>query len=133
MKQQPEYQLQKQIAAYLRLKYPSVLFLSDTVAFLNLTMPQAVRNKQIQCSDFHCPDLIIFETTKFFSGLFLELKTKSPYKKDGKTLLKNEHVENQQRTIKALIQRGYIAYFAWDFEQAQRMIDKYMALSIKAI
>lgn len=42
MKQQPEYQLQVQVSRYLSVQYPSVLFLSDTVASLKLTYPQRI-------------------------------------------------------------------------------------------
>jgi hypothetical protein len=43
MKQQPEYQLQKQVCAYLSIQYNEVLFISDTIASVRLTMPQAIR------------------------------------------------------------------------------------------
>jgi len=126
MKQQPEFQLQKQICQFLRLKYPSVLFMSDTVAFLSLTMPQAVRNKQIQNQDFHAPDLVIFEPRGNYHGFFLELKTKSIYKKDGVSLLKNDHVSRQIDTIEKLNRRGYLAAISWDFQTAVKMIEHYL-------
>ena len=51
-KKQPEFELQCQICRYLRLQYPKVIFLSDTVASVKLTMGQATRNKQLQKSSF---------------------------------------------------------------------------------
>jgi len=127
MKQQPEYSLQKQVTAYLRLQYPQTLFMSDTIAAVRLTIPQQVRNKSIQKSDFHCPDLIIFEPKGCFHVLFIELKAKSPYKKSGE-LLKDEHLESQQQTIYLLNGLGYYAQFAWTFEMAKEIIDNYMNL-----
>ena len=94
MKKQPEFDLQKQVCRYLNLQYKEVLFLSDTIASVKLTEPQAKRNSQIQKRGFKTPDLIIFEARKGFHGLFIELKVKSPYKKDGK-IFTNEHLQGQ--------------------------------------
>lgn len=60
-KQQPEFELQKMVAQYLRIAHKNVFFLSDTVASVKLTIPQGARNKSIQCPTFSCPDLMIFE------------------------------------------------------------------------
>lgn len=80
-KQQPEYNLQTQIVQYLELQYKDVLFLSDTIAFLKLTIPQQLRNKKIQKTNFKCPDILILEPKGKYSGLFIELKAKDIYKK----------------------------------------------------
>ena len=69
MKNQPEFQLQKQVCNYLNLKYKDVLYLSDTIAFLQLTIPQRVRNSTIQKRGFHCPDIIIFKPNSKKSSL----------------------------------------------------------------
>lgn len=125
MKKQPEFELQKAVVKFIRLQYPKVLFLSDTVAFLKLTLPQASRNKSIQCADFHCPDLLILQPNGQFHGLFIELKAESPFKKDG-TLYKNEHLENQQKTINRLNELGYKAMFAWEFETIKRELKDFL-------
>jgi len=126
MKQQPEYKLQTQVCEYLERQYPKVLFLSDTVASVKLTFAQQNRNKKIQKHGFKCPDLIILQPKDKFHGLFIELKAKSPFKKDGITLLSNEHVEDQAKTLIALLQKGYFATFAWSFEMAKKIIDTYL-------
>lgn len=125
MKKQPEFELHKSVCRYLDFIYPEVLYLSDTIASVKLTIPQGVRNKQIQKEGFKTPDLIILEPNKFYNGLFIELKIKSPFKKDG-TLLKDEHLEAQQKTINDLIEKGYHALFAWDFNEITQIIKKYM-------
>jgi len=40
-KSQPEYNLQKQVCQWLNKNHPDILFLSDTIASVKLTMPQA--------------------------------------------------------------------------------------------
>ena len=125
MKQQQEYQLQKQVCDYVSTQYPNVLFLSDTIASVSLTMPQAMRNKAIQKNGFKCPDLLILEPRKGYSGLFIELKKDSPYKKDG-TLKKNKHLEHQEKSMQKLRSKGYYCLFSWTFEQTQRIIDFYL-------
>lgn len=125
-KQQAEYVLQKQACQYLRVKYPRVLFMSDTIASVKLTIPQALRNKAIQCENFKCPDLIIFEPKGKYKGLFIELKSKDIYKKNSKELLKNEHVEAQLDTITRLLFKGYFACFCVGIENTIDVIEMYM-------
>lgn len=125
MKKQPEFELQKSICKWLNLQHPNVLYLSDTVASIKLTIPQQVRNKSIQKNGFKTPDLIILQPNGIYSGLFIELKVKSPYKKDG-TLLKDEHLEAQQKTINDLNSKGYFACFSWDFERTITLINDYL-------
>jgi hypothetical protein len=126
MKKQPEYYLQKQICKYISIQYPEVLFLSDTVASVALTILQGVRNKEIQKESFKCPDLIILEPKGKFHGLCIELKVKSPFKKNGE-LKKNEHLEGQQKSLFDLKQKGYLAMFSWGFDQTKELIDWYMS------
>jgi hypothetical protein len=128
IKKQPEYEFQKAICQYLSLQYPNVLFLSDTVASLKLTPQQQVRNSSIQKKAFHCPDLIILQPNKYFFGLFIELKTETPFKLNGKIKAsQNNHLENQFNTIEKLNAMEYYAEFAWSFEQAKKIIDEYLS------
>lgn len=125
MKRQPEFQLQKQVCKYLKLQYKDVLFLSDTIASVKLTAVQAERNAMIQKRGFKTPDLIIFEARRGFHGLFIELKIKSPYKKDGE-IFTNEHLQGQEATIKTLRDKGFYADFKWTFQDAKDLIDWYL-------
>ena len=125
MKRQPEYDLQANVCHWLDLQFPTALYMSDTVASLKLTKRQAVRNKAIQKDGFKTPDLLIFEPRGKYKGLFIELKVKSPYKLNGE-LLKNKHLEGQQKTINDLIKRGYYATFSTGFDETIEIIKKYM-------
>lgn len=125
MNRHEEYQLQKAVCRYLDLQHPNVLYLSDTIASVKLTMPQAARNKAIQKQGFKCPDLLILEPRDGYHGLFIELKVKSPYKKNG-GLLKNEHLEGQWKTIEKLNRKGFKACFSWSFDQTKEIIDNYL-------
>lgn len=124
-KNQPEFDLQKSICKWISVQYPNLLFLSDTIASVKLTIPQQNRNSLIQKKGFKTPDLLIFEPNKDFKGLFIELKVKSPLKKDG-TLLKCEHLEGQLKTINDLKKRGYYACFSWSFEMTVSIIENYL-------
>lgn len=129
-KQQPEFSLQSQVCQYIQAQYPKIRFMSDTIAFIKLTFPQQGRNKMIQCNGFKCPDLLIFSTRivegERFSGLFIELKAETPYKTDGFTLKKNEHVEAQSKELDNLASEGYFTTFAWSFDMCKSIIDKYL-------
>jgi hypothetical protein len=121
----PEYHLQAQICTYCDMQYPNLLYMSDTIASVNLNDRQAKRNSKIQKKGFKCPDLIIFEPKGIYHGLFIELKVKSPFKLNGE-LKKDIHLEGQAATIKALSAKGYCATFATGFDEAKQVIDNYM-------
>lgn len=122
-----EYELQKQVCRYLNLQYPDVYFLSDTVANIKLTLPQAARNKSIQKQGFKCPDLIILHPKNGYNGLFIELKKESPYTKKGQIKAsQNNHLQDQETTLLRLSELGYYSCFVWTFEQCKEVIDDYM-------
>jgi len=120
-----EYHLQKQVCQYLNLQYPKVMYLSDTVANVKLSIPQAIRNKAIQKQGFKCPDLLILQPNNYFHGLFIEIKIASPYLKNGQ-LKSNGHIKGQNESIEELKKRGYYACFSWEFESIKKLIDNYM-------
>jgi len=121
----PEYELQKQICKWLQYQFPKVLYLSDTIAAVKLTIPQGARNKAIQKEGFKTPDLIILEPNEKYHGLFIELKIESPYKKNG-DLKSSEHLEGQEKSINQLKSRGYYACFSWSFSMTIEIIEKYL-------
>lgn len=125
IKQQPEFDLQKRVCSYLRAAYPSVFFMSDTIASLKLTKGQKVRNSQIQKPGFKTPDLIIFAPKGKYHGLFIELKAETPYKLNGE-LKASQHIREQNETIEKLRKLGYYADFAWSFDAVVNIINRYL-------
>lgn len=122
-----EYNLQKQVCQYLNYQYPNVFYLSDTIANLKLTPQQQSRNSAIQKKHFHCPDLLILEPNETYKGLFIELKTATPYKLNGEIKASSkDHLINQQNTILKLNEKGYKSFFAWEFETIVKEIDNYL-------
>lgn len=125
MRNNNEYHLCKQIANYLRFQYPQVIFHFD-LAGLNLSKAQAGMMKGIQ-GKRGFPDLFISQTSGIYSGLFLEIKTETPFKKDG-TLKKNEHLEEQADMLLSLRMRGYYAVFGVQFDSTIKIINEYLKL-----
>ena len=121
----PEYQLQRAVCKYLEAQYPSVLFLSDTVASVKLTAMQGVRNKAIQKKGFKTPDLIIFKPNFAYKGLMIELKVESPFKINGE-LKSSDHLKGQQESLEKLRELGYDARFSRGFEMTKLIIDNYL-------
>ena len=122
-----EYDLQVAVCRYLSYQYPDVEYMSDTIANLKLSKTQAVRNKKIQKNGFKCPDILILEPRNNFSGLFIELKLETPFKKDGGIKASDkEHLKGQLETIEKLNKKGYSAYFSWSFEMTKEIIDNYL-------
>ena len=122
-----EYELQVAVCRYLSYQYPDVDFMSDTIANLKLSKTQSVRNKKIQKNNFKCPDILILEPRNNFSGLFIELKLETPFKKDGTIKASaKDHLKGQYETIQKLNQKGYSAHFSWGFDMTKEIIDNYL-------
>ena len=128
-KNQPEFELQKQVCRWLCVQYPKILFLSDTIASVKLTIPQQRRNSLIQKKGFKATDLALFIPNQKYHGLFIELKVKSPFKLNGE-LYKDEHLEGQYITIQKLRDKGYYACFSWSFEMTTKIINDYLSNKI---
>ena len=130
-----ELELQAQVADYLRLQYPNVLFHSDFGSGIKLTPGQAMRQKRLQGGRRSWPDMFIAEPrTITFNyrkynccGMFLELKRPGVkiYKKNGE-LVANEHIREQDELLTSLRTKGYYANFACGFDEAKKIIDKYL-------
>lgn len=131
-----ESDLQVQVADYIRLRYPNVLFHSDFGSGIKLTKGQAMKQKRQNGGRRGWPDMFIAEpkirpgfedTWKYESlGLFIELK------KEGTRILKKDgtpaspHIAEQHDMHLKLAVRGYIARFAVGFEEAKQIIDDYL-------
>ena len=126
-KQQPEYELQKAVCTFLNLQFGHVLYLSDTIASLKLTEPQKRRNKSIQKTGFHCPDILILHPNKTYKGLFIELKVVTPFKLNGEIKAsKDDHLLKQWQSIQDLNRIGYCAFFSWGIDNTIKLIKSYM-------
>ena len=122
-----EADLQVQVADYLRLQYPSVMFHSDFGSGVKLTMGQAIKQKRQNGGRRAWPDMALAEPRGKYHGAYIELKRPGTriYKKDG-TLVADEHIREQFDVLKQLRKRGYIAEFACGFDEAKEIIDNYL-------
>lgn len=130
-----ELEVQIQVADYLRLRYPDVLFHSDYGSGLRLTPGQAIKQKRLQGGRRSWPDMFIGEPKLtmqddmpiYMHGLFIELKKAGTriYRKDGR-LVSDAHIREQFDMLEQLRQRGYMAEFACGFDEARKIIDEYL-------
>lgn len=122
-----ELELQAQVADYIRLQYPDVIFHSDFGSGIKLTMGQAIKQKRLNGGRRSWPDMFLAEPKGKYSGLFIELKKEGVriFKKDGK-LVSDEHIREQYDMLEQLRRRGYAASFACGFDEAKALIDRYM-------
>ena len=121
-----ESDLQVQVADYLRLSYPKVLFHSDFGSGIKLTQGQAMKQKRQNGGRRGWPDMFIAEPKNGLHGLFIELKKAGTRlkKKDG--TWSSSHLEEQNEVLNKLQKKGYAAYFAVGFEEAKDIIDDYL-------
>ena len=132
--------LHKQITDYIKFQYPKVIFTTD-MSGIKLPTGLAVKSSKLRSSR-GIPDILIFqtagklviETIKYknqvvfqFAGLFLEVKSKTPFLKNGE-LSKNKHIQEQNEIHKRLRRQGYYTVFVWSFAQAKIIIDDYLKI-----
>ena len=119
----PEYRLHKSICDYIRFQFPKIMFNSGMEG-LNLSKTARGKAKMLR-SERGFPDLTIFEVKHGYGSLHLEIKTESPFKKNGE-LKASEHLLEQQIVIDKLRNRGYRAEFVWSLDQAMEIIKSYL-------
>lgn len=131
-----EADLQIQVADYLRLQYPDVVFHSDFGSGIKLSMRQAARQKRMNGGWRAFPDMFIakpilgFDKDKqpfYKHGLFIELKREGTriLKRDG-SYVADKHIREQAQMLEHLCRLGYVACFAVGFDQAKQIIDNYL-------
>lgn len=121
-----ENELRRQLATWLQLQYPNVIYRFDLAADLKLTVGQARKHKALHPHRGY-PDLFIAEPRSCFHGMYVELKAegKSPYKRNGE-LKSSEHLAEQEDFLMKLNCRGYYATFATGFDEAKNLIEQYL-------
>lgn len=128
MSYKPEYILCRQIACYLRSKYPDVIYHFD-LAGLNLSKAQAGMMKGIQ-GKRGWPDLAILQPRtidgQHYNGAFIELKPEGTKLQKRNGDFATPHLTEQADMIVDLSLRGYFAYFACGYDNAINIIDWYL-------
>lgn len=125
-----EIDLYEQIAQYMNLRHPGVLYHFDLSGLW--TPSHKLRNLYGRLNRRAWPDLFIAKAnrkgTMVKGGLFLELKreTTTLYKADGVTLRANPHHAEQDAVLQALRAAGFKAEFAVGFDEAIKLIDAYL-------
>nr|DAY09188.1 MAG TPA: Nuclease [Caudoviricetes sp.] len=149
-----EHNLYEQIARYLQLQYPNVIYRFDIAADLKLTPGQAAKHKRLHPERGY-PDLFIAEPkiAKARCGVltdeereelekgmeFISVKIQQNYyglyleiKKDGEKLTKKDgswrtpHIAEQAEMLERLRQAGYKAEFGVGFDECKQIIDEYI-------
>jgi hypothetical protein len=119
-----EYNLQKQVCKWLNLQHSKLLYVSD-MAGINIGGMYGSLNAAVQKPNFKKLDITILEPSGIYHGLFIELKTETPFTKKG-TLKKNDHLYSQAETMEQLRAKGYCCHFAWTLEQVQEIVNNYL-------
>ena len=115
------------IAAYLKRKYPHLIYRFDLAADLKLTMGQAVQNKRLQMKDRGYPDLFIAEPKKGFHGLYIEIKTsRDEVFKKNRGMRGNKHIMEQWVMMSRLERKGYAVEWGLGFQDAINKIENYL-------
>lgn len=132
-----EAELQANVAIFLRLQHPNVLFHSDFGSGTYLKPWQAKAQKIQNGGRTGWPDMFIAEPQEIprpglrpvarYNGLFLEFKkegTRLKRTKDGQWV--SGHISAQAKMMEALRKRGYKAEFAVGYQEAINIIEDYL-------
>lgn len=119
-----EDQLAQQIATFMNIQYPNIIYHFDTGSGGKLSIGMAMRNKRLNKWRAY-PDMFIAQPMNGYHGLYLELKVKTPFKKDG--IIKTDlHLIEQDNFISLLKQKGYWAEFGIGFDKTVKIIKWYL-------
>lgn len=120
-----EHQLYGQIATYLQVHYPKVIWRFDLAADMKLTVGQATKHKHLNPHRGY-PDLFIAEPKQGSNGLYIEIKVDGTRlkKKDGTWA--STHLEEQNEMLNKLQAKGYAAYFARGYKEVIDIINEYL-------
>lgn len=121
-----EAELQKQVAIYIRMQYPDVIFHSDFGSGAKLSPWQARMQKMQNGGRRAWPDMMIAEPMGNYHGLFIELKREGARLKKQNGEWASSHIAEQNIMLNELSNKGYKAEFAIGFEQALDLIDDYL-------
>ena len=126
-----EEHLYEQLAHYMKLKYPRVIFHFD-LSGVNNPSPRT-RALYSRLNGRAWPDMFIYQPisvglTGNYAGLAIELKSDKArvFTKDGKPA--SDHVREQQALLGELQSRGYVARIAKGFDEAVALIDAYLTV-----
>ncbi len=130
-----EAELQSNVALYIKMKYPDVLFHSDFGSGVKLK-PWQAKAQRIQNGGRRAwPDMFIAEPRprcidggwKYeWYGLFIELKKAGTRLKKKNGEWASFHIAEQYDVLDRLEFLGYKASFAVGFDEAVKIIDEYL-------
>jgi len=108
-----EAEIQKAVVFWLRTVHPEILF---TIAPSGMKLPISVATKFKRMGySKGTPDIMIFEPSGVFHGLFIELKTDT-----GRVTIE------QRCWLKELDKRGYYTIVCRSVDQCRSIIEKYL-------
>jgi hypothetical protein len=86
-----------------------------------------MRQGRLNIKGMSFPDLQIMAAHRGYFGLLIEMKREGEELYNAAGLFKNEHLSRQDRTLKALNERNYLAVFAKGFDAIVKVIDDYLS------
>jgi len=120
-----EKQIHKLVCQYLDLQYPNVIYTSDSSG-VRVSIGMAKALKSIRCKGYKIPDLIIMHPNKLYHGLIIEIKKDlSQILTKSGTFKKNQHVQDQLKSLEVLKRLGYATIFGCGFDHCKSVIDEY--------
>jgi hypothetical protein len=124
-----EEDLQKQCNDWMNARYAELekLFFFNSFQGMKLNYGQIAKAKKTGGLKKGLPDFIFLKNNGKYSGLFIELKKKTPFLQGGRTLKADDgHLQIQQDVISQLLIEGHYACFCWSLEQFKKTVTDYM-------
>lgn len=115
----------EQVVQLIKFQYPRVIHRTDFAAGIKLPPWLAARQKRVQIRRGF-PDIFIFEPSRGFHGMGIELKKKGTKLKLNDGRWASDHIKEQYEMLRALHNKGYAVAFARGFEEAEAVIRWYL-------
>lgn len=122
-----EDRVHRQVVEWLKLVHKDVLFHTDAAGELMLDSMR-MRQGALNIPGISWPDISIMEARGGYFGLLVEMKRDGEELYNAAGMFKNDHLSRQDRTLKLLNERGYLAVFAKGFDNIIKAIDGYLSL-----
>lgn len=120
-----EDRVHRQVVEWLKLRHPTVLFHTDSAGELMLDSMR-MRQGALNIKGLSWPDLQIMAAHRGYFGLLIEMKREGEELYSAAGLFKNEHLSRQDRTLKLLNERNYLAVFEKGFDRITAKIHWYL-------
>ena len=117
--------VQAAFVSYIKEQHPHLIIKADYLSGKRMSVGLATKAKRMGNTPSY-PDLWIAEPTKFYCGLYIELKRYGIHLRKRNGEWAREHFQNQYSLMLQLRAKGYWADFAIGLDESKLLLNRYL-------